>query len=302
MADIITEGQKIRQKQALAAKITIAGSVVLFLIAAIVGVIVDSITLLLDASSSLVILAVGFLMHFSVKKLHKPPDEFFNFGYEKYEPLTVVVQGGLIMATCVIGTIFAVQDIINAEDLRNYYFPSAGTFLSGMIGVFIFRYFKKVARRTNSSMMEAAALHWLTDTVMSFGIFGGFFIGLLLRYFGYVRITPYIDPVMAIVLALFLVKMPVKVMIGSARELLDAAPSKDIREKVKEIAREYKPESCDIHRIRIRKAGGKLFVDICLILKADLIRSDITKMLDAFEHNFKTRLTACDVVIYLKEQ
>ncbi|MFH1441978.1 MAG: cation diffusion facilitator family transporter [Candidatus Omnitrophota bacterium] len=291
----------IKQQQALAAKISIAGSITLFFIAAIVGIAVDSVTLLLDASSNLVILVVGFLMHFVVKKLHKPPDERFNFGYEKYEPLTVLVQGGLIMATCIISVMFAVQDIIHADDIKNYYFPAIGTFLSGIIGIFIFNYFKIVARGTKSSMMQAAALHWLTDTLMSFGIFGGFFIGLLLHYFGYLRITPYIDPVMAIILALFLVRMPAKVMINSISELLDAVPAKDICEEVKNIARKYKPQSCDIHRVRIRKAGGKLFVDIGLVLKSDLIRPDITKMINAFEHNFKTRFTGCDLVIYLKE-
>ncbi len=300
MAEAISEKNIIHQQQALAAKISIAGAITLFLIAAIVGIAVDSITLLLDASSNLVILAVGFLMHFSAKKLHKPPDEMFNFGYEKYEPLTVSVQGGLIMATCIISAIFAAQDIIHAEDIKNYYLPVIGTFLSGLIGIFIFSYFKITARRTNSSMMQAAALHWMTDTVMSFGIFGGFFIGLLLRYFGYVNITPYIDPVMAIILALILIRMPVKVMVKSIGELLDAVPTNDICQQVKDIAQEYKPRSCDIHRVRIRKAGGKLFVDICLILKADLTGPDITKMIHAFEDNFKTRFTGCDVVIYLK--
>ena len=86
-----------------------------FLIPAVVGIAVDSITLILDASASLVILVVALLMNTSIKKVHQPPDEIFNFGYERYEPLTVAVQGGLIIATCAVRAKFAIQEIINAK-------------------------------------------------------------------------------------------------------------------------------------------------------------------------------------------
>jgi len=291
---------KIQHQQALAAKFSIYGSTALFLISAASGIAVDSITLILDASASLVIMAVAYLMHFSIKKIHLPPDDTYNFGYNKYEPLTVAVQGGLIIATCVISIKFAIQDIIHAEDIHNYVLPVVATLLSSLIGVSLFAYISNAARRTNSSMLKAAALHWFTDTVLSFAIFSGFLFGLLLHRLGYYRITPYIDPVMTIALALFLVRSPIKGLLRNVRELLDAVPDASIRSKVKKVAQSYIPKSFGISRIRTRKAGEKIFIDACLIVKDNLTVGDIKELADSFEADLKSHLANCDVVVYFK--
>jgi len=97
-----------QRTQILAVKISILGSVILFLISAGVGVAIDSITLILDAAASLVILLVALLVRQAVQKIHLPADERFNFGYGKYEPLTIAVQGALIIITCAVSIGFAI--------------------------------------------------------------------------------------------------------------------------------------------------------------------------------------------------
>ncbi|MDD5045007.1 MAG: cation diffusion facilitator family transporter [Candidatus Omnitrophica bacterium] len=289
-----------QQQQIYAAKISIAGSIVLFLISAGVGVAVDSITLLLDAAASLVILVVAFLTHVSIKKIHLPADDFYNFGYGKYEPLTAAAQGGLIIATCVISIKFAIQDIIHPEDISNYNLAVVATFFSGILGMFITQHLKKIAIRTGSTMLKVASLHWFTDTLLSFGVCAGFFIGLLLHDLGYNKITPYVDPVMAIVLALFFIKAPVRTMIYNVRELLDAVPGEDIHGKVKKVVGQYKPKSFGVYRLRTRKAGEKVFVDVCFIVKDNLTVIEVEELANSFERDLKNHLPNCDVVAYFK--
>ncbi|MDD5080173.1 MAG: cation diffusion facilitator family transporter [Candidatus Omnitrophica bacterium] len=289
-----------KRRQMLAVKVSMAGSITLFLISAVVGIAVDSVTLILDASASLVILGVAFLMNFSISKIHRPADEMYNFGYNKYEPLTASVQGILIFAACLFAIKIAIQDIIHAEDIANHFLPVAATFAASILGVFITLYLKRLSRNTGSNMLRAAGLHWYMDTVLSFGVCFGFLLGLLLQRAGYVKITPYVDPVMAIALALILVWVPFKTVIHNVRELLDAVPRDDSYARIKGIVDMRKPDSLGVHRLRMRKAGEKIFLDIILTVKDNLSVFEIEKLANKLDKDIRSDLGNCDILISFK--
>lgn len=275
------------------------GSIALFAISLSIGLAVDSITLLLDAAASIILLAVTLLMHHSIKKLGRPPDDIFNFGYDKYEPFTALIQGSLIIMTCIISIFFAIQDIIHSEDIHNYYLPVMGTLLSGAVGLSIFLYFKRISRHSHSSVLKTTALHWFTDTVLSFCVFCGFSAGLVLQSMGYKNITPYIDPAMAIMLAVLLMRAPVKTITRNMMELLDAMP---LREggKVRDVIEKHRPGEFDIHRLRMRKAGEKIFIDICFNLRSDSSTKEVARLFGDIERGLKSEFENCDVVMHFR--
>jgi len=288
----------VEHEQLVASRISIWGAIILFLISAVIGVAVDSITLILDASASLVILAAALITNFSLKRIHRPPDELYNFGYSKYEPFTGSLQGSLIIATSVVSVWFAIQDIIHAESVTNYLVPVIGSLISGFLGLFIFISIKIAAKRTKSTMLELSSSHWYLDTLLSFSICLGFLLGLILEHLGYPQASPYIDPVMAIILALLLVRLPFKNLVNNVRELLDAVPGEHIRAKVKKVVDVYTPKSFGVHRMRIRKAGVKVFLDICFIVKGNLTVVEIRELAINFEKDLRAHLENCDVVVY----
>lgn len=290
--------EEIMKEQILVSKISIWGAVVLFLISAVVGIAVDSITLILDAAASLVILAVALLTNFSLKRINRPPDALYNFGYSKFEPLTGSLQGGLIIATCIISIKFAIQDIVHAESVTGYLIPVIATFVSGLLGLFIFFRIRMVVKRSASNMLELASLHWYSDILMSFGICIGFLCGILLDHFGYSKISPYVDPVMAIILALFLIKIPLRNLMHSVLDLLDAAPGGHILDKVKKVVDMYVPKSFGVYRVRVRKAGQKVFLDICFNVKANLTVFEIRELANSFEKDLSSHIDNCDVVVH----
>jgi len=289
------------KNQIAAAKVSIIGSIILFFISTIVGIAVDSITLLLDAGASLVIVLVSFLMRFSIKKVHLPPDEQYNFGYTKFEPLTVVLQGVFIIVTCLVSIKFAIQDIVHADDIINgYRLPVIATFVSGIIGFFIYAYLKNAASRANSMILKTASVHWHADMLLSFGLCLGFIGGLIMQRSGYYKITPYIDPLMAIVLALVLIQIPVKAIIKNISELLDAAPDDETRNKISKVVEIHKPKSFGVERIRVRKAGSKVFVDICFLVESGKTAQEVQCLSEGFEADLKKHITGCDTVVYCK--
>lgn len=304
MAEVVkAKVEDYRSEQFLAARISIAGSVILFLISATVGIAVDSITLILDASASLVILAASFLMNYAVKKIHQPPDDSYNFGYNKYEPLTAAIQSGLIIATCIVSIKFALQDIIHAEDAHSYSLPAIATFFAGILGLLVTTYLRRIQRKVNSQMLRTAAQHWFIDTILSFSVCLGFCFGLIMQSLGYTAITAYVDPVMAIILAIFFVSMPVRGGLRSLFELLDAAPLEEgIAGMVKGIVKEHTPRSFGVHRLRIRKAGQRVFVDVCFLVNENFTVSQVEELADGFEKDLKIKLPGCDVVMCFKSK
>jgi cation diffusion facilitator family transporter len=286
-----------QELQLRAAKISIAGSLLLFVISAAVGILVDSITLILDASASLVILATAFLMRFSAGRIHRPPDELYHFGYHKYEPLTATVQNLLILATCAVSIKFAIQDIVHAESVDGYGLPVLATLASGIIGLAITGYLRSTARITASQMVQAAAFHWLSDAALSFGVCAGFGLGYLMETLGYHEITPYIDPVMAIVLALVLMAMPLKVGMHGVFELLDASPPPEVRKKIQEVIELHRAAISGLDRLRVRKAGAKVFVDVCFTVRRDLTVAEAETLAQGFAQEVGARLPGSDVTV-----
>lgn len=287
-------------KQVIAARISIAGWIIIIVISLAAGLIVDSITLLLDASQGLVTLIVALFVHFSLKKLENPPDDFYHFGYEKYEPFTIALQGIMIILTCLIGVKFAIQDIIHPEDIARYDIPITAAFLSAFISLSIALYMRHISITTNSSILRISSITWFIDCALSFGILLGFLFGFSLHRMGYTKATPYVDPVMAIILALIFVVTPMKTVKNNILELLDAAPPHHIKRRMKDLIDQHKPKSFIIDRLRMRKAGKKIFMDILFLTRDGHSLEEIRHLISGFEKEICLKFPDCDLVIHHK--
>lgn len=301
----MTLDTKVPSKQELqsrAVKLSIYGSGILFIIIAAVGIISDSITLLLDAATNFVIFAVALLTHFSIQTVHRPPDHKYNFGYAKYEPLTVAIQAGLIIMTCFVSVTFAIQDILHPEDIASYRLPVIVEAISGFIAILVMWHLASIGRKTNSAILKGAAMQWKIETILSFGIAAGFLIGFVIRAKGYTNITPYVDPSMAIILAMLLVIEPLKTVRHTVAELLDAAPEEQIQTTVRKIIDRYKPHSFGAVRLRTRKAGGKIFVDVCFLVKGEMTVIETAELTENFQRDVEEHLPDSDVIVHFKHK
>ena len=289
-----------KSQQVVAVHASIIGAAVIFLISLVVGILADSIALLLDAGTGMVILFAAFFVRTVINKIESPPDHRFNFGYEKYEPLTVTLQNVAIMVTCLVGAKFAIQDIVHPEDIVRYDIPVAATLVSGIIAMSLGIYIRKVALRIGSSVLRTSAMHWFIDGSLSFSMCAGFIVGLILADAGYGSISHYVDPVMAIVLALIFIKIPFKAVTINVLELLDAIPEKEIHSKIKQIAKNYEPQSLGIRRMRVRKAGRKTFLDIGFAVNENLTVKEANRIAENFKRDIIREVPNADAVVYFE--
>jgi divalent metal cation (Fe/Co/Zn/Cd) transporter len=191
---------------------------------------------------------------------------------------------------------------VHAEAVHTYTLPVIATFFSGILGVLITGYLKHAAQKTNSQMIKATSIHWMADTMLSFGVCAGFIFGLVAQNLGYTHIAPYVDPVMAIVLALFLAVVPLKGCRHNLVELLDAAPVTRIRAQIKKIVDAHKVKFLGLHRLRVRKAGQKIFINACFLTRGDMTVAQAEELSKGFEQDLKNNFSECDIIVHFKPQ
>lgn len=295
---MIEQNQKENKAQAKVVRVSMVVSIIIFLIALSAGIISDSVTLLLDASAGFVTILMAFILHFNIKKMGMPPDQFFNFGYDKFEPFTVAMQGSMIMLTCVVALYFAIQDIVHADDVARYDIPMYAAVISGFLALFTAFYLRKISIRTSSNMLKASSLHWFVDAFFSFAMMLGFGFGFYLHQMGYAHLTPYVDPAMTIILAAILIWAPIRLLKRSLSQLLDAAPSQEVRREVEKIAEKHRVKAFGIRSIRMRNAGEKIFLYICFDIHAHTTMIQAEDFVKAFENDVAGKFPKYDVIVY----
>lgn len=107
---------------------------------------------------------------------------------------------------------------------------------------------------------------------------------------------------MAILLALFFISSPIKGGLRNIFELLDAAPVSDISLKIKKTVSKYSHGLLTVNRLRIRKAGQKVFIEACFIAEDNFTIGKVNELAQSFEHDLKSSLPDCDVVVYFKSR
>ncbi len=284
--------------QPKAVTVAIVFSVIIFLITLLAGIISDSITLLLDASAGFIMVFMAFVLRSSIKKIQMPPDEFFNFGYDKFEPFTVVIQGFMIIISCVIASYFAIQDIVHADDIARYDIPTYVSFVSGVIAVGVALYLRSASLKARSNMLKASSLHWFVDSFFSFAMCLGFLFGFYMYKTGYSHITPYVDPVMALILAISLIWTPLKLIKDNLWQLLDAAPIGNVRSEIEKIAQVHKARAFGINSIRVRRSGEKVFLDICFIIHSHTTMAQAQEFADNFKKDIAEKFPKYDAFVY----
>lgn len=280
-------------------KLSLVGCIAIAISAFAIGISVDSIALILDSGKRFVAMVAVLLAIFVIKNIHKSADGRYHFGYSKYEPLAVTIEGILIIAVCFMSVKFAIQDIIHPEDILRYDVPIAFTAACGFFGLFLGLYLRRTGKIVNSSILIANGWAWYFDGLFSFGICTGFTLGFILKVLNYGNLSHYVDPVMTLILVSIIISHPLKTIKHHVLELVDASPGEDVEKIVRETAEKLKEKYAlsDIKRIRLRRAGRKVFVDLIFSLKEKENIANINEITAEVTRELSTKFDNFDVII-----
>jgi cation diffusion facilitator family transporter len=160
-------------KKKQAALIAIIGGVAIFGIKLLAYFLSNSVALLSDALESTVNIAASVVMLFSVYMSEKPPDDSHNYGHQKVEEVSSMLEGLLIIAAAGIIIYAAAGRLFESTKLLELNLAigvsMAATALNGGVSWFL----GNTARKSGSAALEADSKHLLSDVISSVGVWIG---------------------------------------------------------------------------------------------------------------------------------
>lgn len=282
------------EKQNLNIQKWVAGvSVLLLAIKFVAYYTTNSVAILTDALESIVNVAAGFIGLYSLHIAAKPRDEDHPYGHGKAEFISAAIEGTLIATAGALIIYKAVQHLLNPVELRQIEY---GTWLVAATAVvnFIVGYFcLRTGKKNNSMALMASGKHLQSDTLSTVGIIAG----LVLLYFtGY----KWIDSVVAILFAIFIMYTGYRILRGSIAGIMDEADRKLLTRMVSLLHANRRQNWVDLHNLRVIKYGTVLHLDCHLTVPwylnvveahseieelALLIRKEYGESLELFVHS-----------------
>lgn len=278
--------------------LSLIGSVVFMMVEGIMAYLTHSHSILIDFVFDIADLALIGPFLLLVPLLYKPVTERHPYGYSQMESLFLIIKYSVLLyvtfqlAIDSIKTICAGGRIVNGSTIAFFEF---GVFIGCLIMYQILSYYSK---RYESDAIRAELYVWKLDVIASIGVAIAFFAQLLLQKTTLAGITPYIDPIVAIIMALLLMIEPIKMIILSIKELILFAPKEEIMEEIREIIeKQMKSSRYQLQFLDVIQTGRKTWVEIYISSESDLI--SMTE-LDQIRHCIKGELKVKFDQIYVE--
>lgn len=283
-----------------AALLSICSNSFLVVIKFIIGFFTASISIISEAVHSLTDLVAAAIAYIAVKIADKPADESHPYGHEKVENISGVIEAILILfaAGCIIYE--AVKKILHNEPVTDLLLGVIVMFISGTLNFFVSRHLYKVAKAQDSVAIEADALHLKVDVYTSFGVGLGLLIIYILKEITGLAVFYYLDPVVAIIVAVFILKEAYEMLMKAFRPLIDEKISNDELSAIQEIVSNYNRYNMGIHEIRTRKAGKIKHIDFHLTLPENLTLKQAHDICDDLEKIIENRIRNTKILIHVE--
>ena len=221
-----------------------------------------SVGLLSDALESLVNLAgAGFALAM-VTLAAQPPDDEHPYGHHKAEYFSSGFEGALILVAALAIVASAIERLIVPQPLQQLGLGLAlslvATALNGALAWAMLR----KAHEVRSMALEGDARHLFTDVWTSVGVV----LGLVAVHFtGWL----WLDPVIAIGVALNILREAVWLIRRSVQGLMDHALEPEVVERIQATLDEFAHDTIRFDHVITRRAGARRFVDMHMHMPAD---------------------------------
>jgi len=278
-----------------AAAVSIVSNTILIALKVVAGVLTGSVAILTEALHSSIDLLASLIAFFSVRRAEEPADASHRYGHEKFENAAAAAEGMLILAGSAVIAFAAIRSLIHGPELENLGIGIVVIGFASIANLGVSTWLFRRARETSSPALEGDAAHLRTDAYTSIGVL----VGL-----GLVSATGWhwLDPVVALIIALAIVITGVRITMGSVRVLVDEAlPDEELEVITRAIESFADRGVVGYHQLRTRQAGARRYVDLHVQFQSGTSLEDAHGTAHALQDEIERRLPGgTDVLIHLE--
>lgn len=275
----------------IATKITWVGlwiNVVLTILKLIAGFFGKSSAMIADAIHSLSDFITDLVVIVSFKIVKKPIDDSHDYGHGKFETLASFLVG-LALVVVAIGIFWAGLDKVLAayhgEKLEQ---PGVVSLIAAALSIvvkeWLYRYQVGIGKNINSQAVIANAWHHRSDAFSSIGTLVG--IGGAIVLGNHYAV---LDPIAAMVVSVFILKVAYQITLFSVNELLEIALPKEEKNKIIQYVLSV-PGAENPHRLRTRKIGSYFAIEMHIEVERHLTLLQAHAIADNVENLLREKL------------
>lgn len=244
-------------------RVTVVGSIVNLLLLVfkfIAGFLGNSAAMLADAVHSLSDFATDIVVIVFVRISGKPEDKSHDYGHGKYETLATAIIGMLLLFVG-FGILWngasSIYDFVQGEPLGE---PGMVAFVAALVSVVskevLYQYTVLTGKRVDSQAVIANAWHHRSDALSSVGTTVGIGGAILLGDSWRV-----LDPIAAVVVSFFIMKVSVKLLAPSLDELLEKSLPEEVERQILQTVLSAPGVSAP-HHLRTRRIGSYYSIEM----------------------------------------
>jgi len=289
----------IRQKK-IAAYISVLSNSTLIVLKVMAGILAGSISIISEAIHSGIDLIAAIAATFAVSKSDAPADDDHPYGHGKLENVSGFFEAILILGAALWITYEAVMRLIHPKPVEMLGWGIAVMFVSSLVNVLVGTYMLKVSERADSIALRADAWHLLTDVYTSLGVMGG----LTLIWLGDTLLPSinfdWLDPLIAMGVALLIVRAGWRLTVESVRDLLDTSIEKGDEDWIKKYFHSFYPVVRGFHHLRTRRSGVNRFLEVHLVVDGKMTVSDAHNISEQMENEIAETMAHAMVSIHVE--
>ncbi len=255
------------------------------------GIISGSLSLISDAMHNFSDGIAVIISYIAIRLNKKPKDYKFTFGYKRAEILAAVFNASVLIGISLYLFFEAYNRFVNPEEIKGGIMIIVATIglIANVAGTLLLK-----SGAADNMNIRSAYLHLFSDAVSSVGVIIG---GIFIYYYN----IYWIDPVITVLISIYIIKESWDIVKEAIEILMMAAPDKISIENIEEHL--IKIDGIDsIHHVHIWKVNEKdthfeahIKVTDMMVSKTELLISEVEKLMhNKFEINHVTLQFECD--------
>jgi ferrous-iron efflux pump FieF len=268
MAIAAADGASIKQSEdaakTSAARLSMLAAAFLIALKTAAGFITGSISVWASLLDSTMDIFASGINYFAVRAAARPADADHAYGHGKAESLAGLFQSIVIAASGIFLIVESIRRIINLNQTSSEGIGIITMVIAVIVSIALVIRLRRVARETGSPALHADAMHYMTDIYSNLSAL----IALVI-----IGLTPWqiADPLISILIALYILWSAVAVGRESIDALMDRRLPLKVDRKVAEIVSRYRDQGVlGFHDLRTRRSGSQKFIDLHLEVKRDM--------------------------------
>lgn len=210
----------------------------------------------------------------------KPVDLDHPYGHRKFEMLTSLFIGGMLLIITVNIVVEAVTNIINPVVPQFGYEAIVALLATLAVNIAVSNYEYRQGKRLNSYILIADSIHTRSDIYVSLGVLITL-VGLKLGA------PPLIDPLASLIVAGFIAAAAMKIIKSTTDVLVDHV-AVDLQ-LITNIVLSF-PQVRDVHDIRSRGTDSALFLDMHIVIDPEMNVEEAHDLVHQIEAELKNQI------------